>query len=995
MEVLLLILFVLSIPVFYILGAIDFFKTIMGKKKNLQSLSRADILELTQAELNKFLKHHPKAKAIEFFEYLKNEHLKFNPEINTSEYTEKETTHHAEVIIAGDTEEYQEEPEKEERQDEERYHKRVEKDLWENWYKENSINLLLYIGAFFIVSSASIFVGFQWESIGQELKALLLTLLTTAFLGSGFFFFQNPKVKNAGLTFSAIGSLLIPLTGVGWYNFVLKEQGISFGLTWFITSIIAIAIYIALGLFFKNKFYGYITSLALWSLSLSFVSLANLDVKFYILASILSNFFILAFHLVTKDKNEDIRKVFAEPLEISTTILMPLTLFFGLFISLSENMFYSMEVAISLFLASCYYYLYYSFSQKIWQLAVSETIFPIFLISVFGWQKASDYRLFYTEIILGFADLGISFIMLKNKLEKPALVSTTIGTIIAVLSFVSILGAGYGAIHSLTSSIMLIGFGAVAFFVHRKYELLHISTVAALFAVYFFFKEVIGLQNKEYLLGIIYLIIGGASFVTTWLLKDSNKPQILVSLVLAALGLALGFIFSITNQYTILTSLITYAAVFFAASFRFKNTDLIFLSNLFLSLSLYQIIRIFEIAQIYQPFIFITLAIALYLLSTIFSSDENRQNRYKLSGLTLSLITPLFFGAQSFFDGGTIERSALITGYISTILFVYEYSKNETQNIRMATIGISLITALWQFKFLPASDYYTLACSLITALIILFTSFTGLKNPKFVLLSNLFIILSIFQIISIYKIEQIYQPFIFALLAIGFYLVHFILNDYEDHQNQYKISGLIIGIVNPIFFGLLSGYSGTELERSSLISAYLTTVLFGFEASRNRNEQFRYFSSAVAIITILWQIKFLQFTELQLYAIPLGIYFLLLGYSRKLKDDKSGEELLNVIGIATLLLTSIAQSFGENSAPYALVLGIEGILFLLLGISTNNKLFRYAGIAGVVLAVLSQTYSYLFSLPRWLITGLAGIIFLAVAVFLLIKRKPEEENSKE
>src|SRR3989344_5428725 len=35
---------------------------------------------------------------------------------------------------------------------------------WENWYQDNNINLLLYIGSFLIVSSAAIFVGFNWES---------------------------------------------------------------------------------------------------------------------------------------------------------------------------------------------------------------------------------------------------------------------------------------------------------------------------------------------------------------------------------------------------------------------------------------------------------------------------------------------------------------------------------------------------------------------------------------------------------------------------------------------------------------------------------------------------------------------------------------------------------------------------------------------------------------------------------------------------------------
>ena len=90
------------------------------------------------------------------------------------------------------------------------------------------------------LASASIFVGFQWEAIEGSVKASLLSFLTLAFFAFGAWFYSNPKIKNAGATFIAIGALLIPFNGVSWFNFVLEPAGYSIGGAWFITSIIAV-----------------------------------------------------------------------------------------------------------------------------------------------------------------------------------------------------------------------------------------------------------------------------------------------------------------------------------------------------------------------------------------------------------------------------------------------------------------------------------------------------------------------------------------------------------------------------------------------------------------------------------------------------------------------------------------------------------------------------------------------------------------------------------
>jgi hypothetical protein len=139
--------------------------------------------------------------------------------------------------------------------------------------------------------------------------------------------------------------------------------------------------------------------------------------------------------------------------------------------------------------------------------------------------------------------------------------------------------------------------------------------------------------------------------------------------------------------------------------------------------------------------------------------------------------------------------------------------------------------------------------------------------------------------------------------------------------------------------------------------------------------------------TFLWQVNYLGVTESLVYSVALGLYFMALAFSRKIKDDFDGQKLLDGIGLFILLLPPTVSSFGENAVKYSATLGVAGILLLIAGISMRYKLYKFAGVAGIVLAVLPQTYSYILDLPKWLIVGVGGAIFITVAIILSLRRK--------
>jgi hypothetical protein len=185
-----------------------------------------------------------------------------------------------------------------------------------------------------------------------------------------------------------------------------------------------------------------------------------------------------------------------------------------------------------------------------------------------------------------------------------------------------------------------------------------------------------------------------------------------------------------------------------------------------------------------------------------------------------------------------------------------------------------------------------------------------------------------------------------------------------------------------------------DMERNALISSYASTFLYGLDAAITRISSFGYFASAVGMLTYLWQIKYLGIDETLAYTIPLGIYFVALGYFQKLAGKVDTQKALEYVGLFFLLIPTFFLSFGENGFWYALILGLEGVVLIFLGVSLSNKTHTYIGTAALVIAVISQTYEFFFSLPRWLITAAIGLLFLGTAIYLLLRRNEPGEHIK-
>src|SRR4030042_4238251 len=422
MWVILLILSI-SVPLFYIIGLIAFIKWLVGiTAKN--RIERKQYLKNTIEELSKVVASSPQKKLIQQLNEYKNELdtiikkeqiILPTPTQSISQLSSSIAS--GDLFITGETPVIIEEKEVEIKP------KTSPRKDWENlisnWYSDNSINLLLYLGAFLIVASASIYVGFAWETIGGVSKAALLSLLTLAFFGFGTWFYNVPKIKQAGATFIAIAALLIPFNGLAWYNFVLEPAGYSIGGVWLATSIIAVLTYSFLAYFIRHPFYTYIAGFGSLSMVLSLVNTAELNREFYVLGGIFSSFvLLLSTKLFTKSSDVGLKNYIA-PLTVSAHIIMPISLVFGLLLAAASDTLFTFEVVASAFLASLYYATAYDFAKEAGYLYASLLIFPVFSFLFGKWIGIPTLQIFIIIQVISTAYLTASHFFKSRTSKEP------------------------------------------------------------------------------------------------------------------------------------------------------------------------------------------------------------------------------------------------------------------------------------------------------------------------------------------------------------------------------------------------------------------------------------------------------------------------------------------------------------------------------------------------------------------------------------------------
>lgn len=236
-----------------------------------------------------------------------------------------------------------------------------------------NVNVLLYLGAFLIVIAAGTFVGSNYGSIDSMTKVLLLGLLTAAFYLSGLGLFKFTKrFQPAGVTFAAIGLLMVPLVGLAVQ--ALLYDGQPTAMIWVVTTAVALVMQIATYMLLRKSYIAYFAALTTVSLFQSLTASLEAPVYWYGWMMLFTSMAYILLARAVKDKQ------LMTALDVSAQVFVPLSV--GLSV-LGWSEFGTWAIGTQLVLTSAFYLMcaglrnFDETDAEVTYLALATSLFPL------------------------------------------------------------------------------------------------------------------------------------------------------------------------------------------------------------------------------------------------------------------------------------------------------------------------------------------------------------------------------------------------------------------------------------------------------------------------------------------------------------------------------------------------------------------------------------------------------------------------------------------
>ncbi|HSH05541.1 MAG TPA: hypothetical protein VLL52_23700 [Anaerolineae bacterium] len=159
--------------------------------------------------------------------------------------------------------------------------------------------------------------------------------------------------------------------------------------------------------------------------------------------------------------------------------------------------------------------------------------------------------------------------------------------------------------------------------------------------------------------------------------------------------------------------------------------------------------------------------------------------------------------------------------------------------------------------------------------------------------------------------------------------------------------------------------------------------LIGLTIALDHRHRYLFYTSLFSLF-ISWNLGLLLLLghyELQLYAVPAGLYLLFLSWLEWRTGHHNLSWWLDYAALTLLYATAFWQSFGPNGGFYALLMIIEALALVWFGSFRRLRRWLYLGIAGVVAAISSQLFEPVAQLNAGVLLGLgAFLVFIGITL---------------
>jgi hypothetical protein len=535
----------------------------------------------------------------------------------------------------------------------------------------DNINLLLFLGAFLIVVSAGIFVGYNFETLSGTAKVIFLAVFTAAFYFTGLaLFLKAPKLRPAGTTFTGIGLVLLPFVGLAVYNFTsAHDQG---SLVWLITSIVSFAFYVITLAVTRQTYIAYLMAFTTLSLFESTISLIQLPLYWMGWAAS-----VVAIILMTLSRLKNWWNDAAYALTASAHVFIPVSLLFSL-LQVGDHGLTQFGVTIAL--AGAFYGLlvlrHTRSPQADQYFAVMAGSLPAAL-GVGLWDHLARGAIVGLLVLVA---VFYSYLIWSYSGKLSANRRNTLAFIVAALPVIAIpVDFHYAPVLWLTLLAVIALNAGLALYLRRT-EFALIAELAALAVPPVWLFDVLVPSSTAGRLAAAYIVTSVILFGWRYLLRPITKPGDIVGVAGYLLALLAAVISAAAsgNQPLLVVSLLVSAALF-AASYYEQNRDFVYLAAASLYLASIQIV---PIAHFYPGAYCTTLTVVgviMYAVAITWKESNGRADALHVAGL----VGP--YAAAAFgFSGSLGLAPAISLGVAGLITMVQGYRRHLTYVMEIA-----------------------------------------------------------------------------------------------------------------------------------------------------------------------------------------------------------------------------------------------------------------------------------------------------------------------
>jgi hypothetical protein len=134
--------------------------------------------------------------------------------------------------------------------------------IWRTLLSERTLHVLLFLGAFLLMASATTYVVYNWERLPSAVQLAFIVLFTLSFYAAGWFLRVRMDLRASGIAVTAVGSLLVPLD---FYAVLVAGEVLpaeQWAWAWLIASVVCLPIYTFTAVRIQAEFFGYTVAVA-------------------------------------------------------------------------------------------------------------------------------------------------------------------------------------------------------------------------------------------------------------------------------------------------------------------------------------------------------------------------------------------------------------------------------------------------------------------------------------------------------------------------------------------------------------------------------------------------------------------------------------------------------------------------------------------------------------------------------------------------------------